>query len=207
MPTCTAEGVKTFTCSHCGDSYDVALAKADHTYEAVVTAPTCTEKGYTTYTCSVCGDSYKADFVDAAGHDCEATVVAPTCEGYGYTENHCKHCDYTYISEIRQPLGHDDKLTGAKEATCTEPGYTGRHGLHALRRGAQQGRGNPCSGPRLRRLDDGEGSDCFHTGLEERKCGRCGETEQRETTAETCPSEAYTISTGMVGITSTLTGC
>ena len=35
-------------------------------------------------------------------------------------------------------------------------------------------------------------ADCFHTGLEERKCGRCGETEQRETTAETCPSEAYT---------------
>ena len=55
VPTCTAEGVKTFTCSHCGDSYDVALAKADHTYEAVVTAPTCTNNGYTTHTCSVCG--------------------------------------------------------------------------------------------------------------------------------------------------------
>ena len=35
-------------------------------------------------------------------------------------------------------------------------------------------------------------ADCFHTGLEERKCGRCGEIEQHETTAETCPSEAYT---------------
>ncbi len=133
-----------------------------HSYEAVRTDPDCTHMGYTTYTCSVCGDSYKADFVDAAGHDCEATVVAPTCEGYGYTENHCKHCDYTYISEIRQPLGHADKLTGAKEATCTEPGYTGDMVCTRCGEVHSKGEGNPCPGPRLRRLDDGEEeADCF----------------------------------------------
>ena len=163
-----------------------------HDYKATVTEPTCTERGYTTYTCSVCGDSYKADFVDATGHDCEATVVAPTCEGYGYTENHCKHCDYTYISEIRQPLGHDDKLTGAKEATCTEPGYTGD--MVCTRCGEVHSKGEeiPALGHDYGDWTTVKEADCFHTGLEERKCGRCGETEQRETTAETCPSEAYT---------------
>ena len=192
QPTCTEEGVRTFTCTNCGKSYTESIPMIAHSYEAVRTDPDCTHMGYTTYTCSACGDSYKADFVDAAGHDCEATVVAPTCEGYGYTENHCKHCDYTYISEIRQPLGHDDKLTGAKEATCTEPGYTGD--MVCTRCGEVHSKGEeiPALGHDYGDWTTVKEADCFHTGLEERKCGRCGETEQRETTAETCPSEAYT---------------
>ena len=192
QPTCTEEGVRTFTCTNCSKSYTESIPMIAHSYEEVKTDPDCTHMGYTTYTCSVCGDSYKADFVDAAGHDCEATVVAPTCEGYGYTENHCKHCDYTYISEIRQPLGHDDKLTGAKEATCTEPGYTGD--MVCTRCGEVHSTGEeiPALGHDYGDWTTVKEADCFHTGLEERKCGRCGETEQRETTAETCPSEAYT---------------
>ena len=192
QPTCTEEGVRTFTCTNCSKSYTESIPMIAHSYEEVKTEPDCTHMGYTTYTCSVCGDSYKADFVDAAGHDCEATVVAPTCEGYGYTENHCKHCDYTYISEIRQPLGHDDKLTGAKEATCTEPGYTGD--MVCTRCGEVHNKGEeiPALGHDYGDWTTVKEADCFHTGLEERKCGRCGETEQRETTAETCPSEAYT---------------
>ena len=192
QPTCTEEGIRTFTCTNCGKSYTESIPMIAHSYEAVRTDPDCTHMGYTTYTCSVCGDSYKADFVDAAGHDCEATVVAPTCEGYGYTENHCKHCDYTYISEIRQPLGHDDKLTGAKDATCTEPGYTGD--MVCTRCGEVHSKGEeiPALGHDYGDWTTVKEADCFHTGLEERKCGRCGETEQRETTAETCSSEAYT---------------
>ena len=192
QPTCTEEGVRTFTCTNCGKSYTESIPMIAHSYEAVRTDPDCTHMGYTTYTCSACGDSYKADFVDATGHDCEATVVAPTCEGYGYTENHCKHCDYPYISEIRQPLGHDDKLTGAKEATCTEPGYTGD--MVCTRCGEVHSKGEeiPALGHDYGDWTTVKEADCFHTGLEERKCGRCGETEQRETTAETCPSEAYT---------------
>ena len=192
QPTCTEEGVRTFTCTNCGKSYTESIPMIAHSYEAVKTEPDCTHMGYTTYTCSACGDSYKADFVDATGHDCEATVVAPTCEGYGYTENHCKHCDYTYISEIRQPLGHDDKLTGAKDATCTEPGYTGD--MVCTRCGEVHSKGEeiPALGHDYGDWTTVKEADCFHTGLEERKCGRCGETEQRETTAETCSSEAYT---------------
>lgn len=192
QPTCTEEGIRTFTCTNCGKSYTESIPMIAHSYEAVRTDPDCTHMGYTTYTCSVCGDSYKADFVDATGHDCEATVVAPTCEGYGYTENHCKHCDYTYISEIRQPLGHDDKLTGAKDATCTEPGYTGD--MVCTRCGEVHSKGEeiPALGHDYGDWTTVKEADCFHTGLEERKCGRCGEIEQHETTAETCPSEAYT---------------
>ena len=76
-PTCTEEGVKTFTCSECGKSYTEAIPTVAHRYEAVVTAPTCDKMGYTTYTCSACGDSYVADYVDAAGHDRENRPSRP----------------------------------------------------------------------------------------------------------------------------------
>ncbi len=66
-PTCTVAGVKTFTCSRCGDTYTEAVAATGHSYSGVVTAPTVTEQGYTTYTCSVCGDSYVSDYVEALG--------------------------------------------------------------------------------------------------------------------------------------------
>ena len=55
--TCTATGVKTYTCSKCGDSYTEIIPKTNHsavTDNAV--APTCTETGLTEGShCSVCG--------------------------------------------------------------------------------------------------------------------------------------------------------
>ena len=47
-PTCTADGVRTYTCSICSGSYTEAIDKLGHSYSSKVTAPTCTDKGYTT---------------------------------------------------------------------------------------------------------------------------------------------------------------
>ena len=68
-PTETETGVKTFTCTRCGETKTETIPKLthEHNYNAVVTAPTCTEKGYTTHTCA-CGDSYVDTYVDALGH-------------------------------------------------------------------------------------------------------------------------------------------
>ena len=63
-PTCTEEGVRTYTCSVCGDSYTEAIEKIAHNYVETVVAPTATEQGYTLHKCSVCGDSYKDNYVD-----------------------------------------------------------------------------------------------------------------------------------------------
>lgn len=63
-----ADGVKTFTCRCCGDSYTEILPKTtEHTYEAVVTLPTCSEQGYRTMMC-VCGESYVTNYVSAVDH-------------------------------------------------------------------------------------------------------------------------------------------
>ncbi len=51
--TCTAEGVRTFTCE-CGDSYTETIAKLAHSYKTTVNEAT----GIETYTCTACGHSY-----------------------------------------------------------------------------------------------------------------------------------------------------
>ncbi|MBQ3183278.1 MAG: SH3 domain-containing protein [Clostridia bacterium] len=57
--TCVAAGLKTYTCTGCGDSYTEAIAQLTHKYSSAVTkAPSCTETGIMTYTCSLCGNDY-----------------------------------------------------------------------------------------------------------------------------------------------------
>ena len=82
-PTEEATGVKTYTCSACGETKTEELPKLEHVhkYEGVVTAPTCEDGGYTTYTCE-CGDSYVADQVVALGH----TFVDGNCTVCGSPE-------------------------------------------------------------------------------------------------------------------------
>lgn len=60
QPTCTAEGVKTFTCTGCGDSYTESVAMTEHIYDSgkVTTQPTCTAEGIKTFTCGGCGKTY-----------------------------------------------------------------------------------------------------------------------------------------------------
>ena len=59
-PTCAEDGVKTYTCTLCGNSYtEVIPATGEHSWnEGVVTLePTVDAEGVKTYTCSVCGET------------------------------------------------------------------------------------------------------------------------------------------------------
>ena len=60
-PSCTVEGVMTYTCSKCGESYTEAIAVIPHDYAESIVDSTCTATGTATYTCSVCGDSYSEE--------------------------------------------------------------------------------------------------------------------------------------------------
>ncbi len=123
QPSCTEEGIKTFTCK-CGDSYTEAIAKLAHTYTSKVTAPTCTEKGYTLYTCQ-CGDSYKTNEKPALGHSWGQwiTVLKPTEDSYGREERVCSRCNAKEERGIDQ-LEHTHSYTSVitKQPSCTEEG-------------------------------------------------------------------------------------
>ena len=147
-PTCSEEGVKTYTCKHnASHTYTKKLSKEEHSYNAVVTAPTCTDAGYTTYTCSVCGHSYVADNKAALGHT-ETTVPgkAATCTEDGLTDGViCTVCgetitaqtviasgghtdaDKNYICDVCDEdlcTDHIEEAVPGKSPTCTETGLT-----------------------------------------------------------------------------------
>ncbi len=62
--TCTATGVRTYTCSKCGDSYTETIAKTGHNYSEVIVGGTFTQEGYSIYTCDDCGDTYTGGYFD-----------------------------------------------------------------------------------------------------------------------------------------------
>ncbi|MGM9552679.1 MAG: hypothetical protein ACI3V2_00100, partial [Faecousia sp.] len=67
-PDCTTDGVSTFTCSLCGDTYTTTVIATGHNYAVTAeVGATCTEDGSRTYVCSVCGDTY-TEVVPATGH-------------------------------------------------------------------------------------------------------------------------------------------
>ena len=104
-PTCNVDGIRTYTCTLCGDSYTETIAATGHNYESVVTAPTCTADGYTTYTCTACGDKYVGNKVTTSGHSYESVVTAPTCKADGYTTHTCTACGHSYVNSIVPATG------------------------------------------------------------------------------------------------------
>ena len=121
-PTCTEDGVTTYRCETCGDTYTETTPATGHSFTAAVTAPTCTEKGYTTYTCTACGDHYTANEVAALGHDYAETTVPATCTENGSVTHTCTRCGNSY-TETLPATGHTYTVSGS-EATCTEGGKT-----------------------------------------------------------------------------------
>lgn len=65
-----SEGVRTYTCSACSDSYTEAISKTkEHSYVVLnIVEPTCESEGYTTYMCE-CGHTYNGDKKAATGHN------------------------------------------------------------------------------------------------------------------------------------------
>ena len=102
-PTETETGVKTFTCTRCGETKTEVIPPLSHkhSYTAVVTPPTCTEKGYTTHTCS-CGDSYVDTYTAALGHDWDSGTVTkePTATETGIKTYTCTRCGETKTESI-----------------------------------------------------------------------------------------------------------
>ena len=102
-PTETETGIKTYTCTLCGETKTETIPKLthEHSYKAVVTAPTCTEKGYTTHTCA-CGDSYVDTYTDALGHAWDEGKVTkePTETETGVKTFTCTRCGETKTETI-----------------------------------------------------------------------------------------------------------
>ncbi len=123
-PTCTGEGYTTYSCVHCGGTYNSDTVDAvGHTFDSTVSSSSCTEGGITTHVCRDCGYTYQSNSTAALGHTYSSVVTEPTCTAGGYTTNTCTRCNHTYTSNATQAVGHRyAKVTTAP--TCTMGGYS-----------------------------------------------------------------------------------
>ena len=120
------KGVKTFTCSACGDTYTEDIPMVEKTWHKGDTvAPTCTEDGYTVYICDQDATlTENRDFVDALDHDWGEGVVtkAATCTEDGEKTFTCSR-DGATKTEVIPAVGHKwDDGTVTTPATCEASG-------------------------------------------------------------------------------------
>ena len=123
-PTETTPGVRTYTCTVCGDIREETIpATGAHDYQFTKNvAPTCTDGGYDLYTCSGCGATERRNLTDAAGHKWDGGTVttAPTETTPGVRTYTCTVCGQTRTEAI--------PATGA--STCTGGPSCPSYGLH-----------------------------------------------------------------------------
>ena len=122
--TCTKLGIKTKTCSRCGDEQTEYISTIPHSYTSHIVPPSCTEKGYTEYTCTVCGDSYKTNYVTQKGHSWSdwTQTEPPSCTQTGIKTRTCTSCGKSEDMQIAK-LAHSYKST-VVPPSCTAQGYT-----------------------------------------------------------------------------------
>ena len=125
-PDCVTEGVKTYTCSACGETRTETVAALGHDMVYTSTRePTCTEPGEAASAwCSRCDYVEEAGgVIPALGHDwAETTRVEASCTTEGSISYTCSRCGETRTETI-DAIGH--AYTGAvTPPTCTAPGYT-----------------------------------------------------------------------------------
>ncbi len=161
-----------------------ALAEAHkHTNTKLVgqKEATCTESGYTgDEVCIDCGEIVKqGEVIPATGHKFDETVIAPTCTASGYDKFVCTVCGYEYHDHFTAPLGHGEtELRDAREATCTEDGYTGDEVCTVCEEIVKQGEVIPATG---HSWDEGvvkTEPGCCEEGVMHYTCTVCGETKE-----------------------------
>ena len=160
--TCTENGVMTYTCTMCSDTKTETIAATGHAYGAPVWKWNDDFTASATFTCG--NDASHVKTVNAAVTN--AVTTEATCESTGVRTYTAKVTfegkEYTDTkTEVIPATSHDTELVGAKDATCTEDGYTGNEVCKVCGVTVKQGEVIPALGHDYK---DG-------------KCSRCGAEE------------------------------
>ena len=124
--TCREEGIKTYTCTICGETKREKIEKLNHIYDdgVITKESSCAIKGEKTYTCTICGNTYKEELALIDHTVVVDEAVAPTCSATGLTEgSHCEVCGLVITKqEVINKLDHTYVVESRVDATCTTSG-------------------------------------------------------------------------------------
>ncbi|CCZ42647.1 sCP-like protein [Clostridium sp. CAG:122] len=134
-PTCIKEGVKTFTCTICGDTKTETISKAadKHLHSEIRDKKdaTCKDEGYTgdTY-CTDCGKKISSGQTiaktDNHNWNTGEITTSPTCKDTGVKTFTCTICGNTKTETVKKTTKHlHTEIRNKKDATCKDEGYTG----------------------------------------------------------------------------------
>ena len=216
--TCETAGVKAhWKCSVCGKLFSdvegktettlekLAIPATGHAYGAPVWKWTDDFKATATFTCA----NNAAHVKNVTATVTNAVTTEATCEVDGVRTYTAKVTfegkEYTDTkTETLPATGHDTELVGAKDATCTEDGYTGNEVCKVCQTVVKQGEVIPALGHDYK---DGKCSRCGAeeptTPVEPGKPGDSGKPTTPEKPAE--PSQPTTPDTPATGDSSNMT--
>jgi len=127
-PTCTEDGLRTYTASvtfgeknYTDTKTEGIKATGEHVWDngVVTTEPTCTAKGVKTYTCTKCSAT-KTEELNALGHNYETKRTEPTCEKDGKEEEVCSRCGDVRFSRVLPATGHSYRWDPRTSRTVCE---------------------------------------------------------------------------------------
>ena len=132
-PTCTKDGVKTYTCKDCKITKTEEVKALGHDYSkdwTIDKKATCTEEGSKSHHCTRCGSKVDTTVIPKTSHNFDNGVITTkaTCKKDGVKTYTCKGCKTTK-TEVIKALCHDysKDWTVDKKATCTEEGSKSHH--------------------------------------------------------------------------------
>ena len=132
-PTCTKEGIKTYTCKNCATTKTETIKALGHDYSSEWTIDkeaTCQEEGSKSHHCIRCDDKKDVTTILKTDHHFGSGVetTKATCTQSGVKTYTCKNCKTTK-TEISKALGHNYSSDWIidKTATCTEEGSKSHH--------------------------------------------------------------------------------
>ena len=192
-PTCTEDGVKTFTCLVCDATKTEKVEKKGHiSAEAVkekVVEPTCTVEGSydEVVYCKECGKklSRVTKTIDALGHTPgeakRENVVEPSCMVDGRYEEvvYCSVCndEISRVTKKIEATGHTPVEVPEVPATCTEPGTAAGTKCDVC---GEELSGFEAIPPAGHQWDDGVATTepkCEEAGVKTYTCKVCNETK------------------------------
>lgn len=122
-PTCTADGLRSATCSMCHQALSEKIPALGHNYVIRTIDPTCIKAGQTREECSRCGDLKGTPIIlEKLPHNYVDDVTPPTCEKGGQTTHTCTMCGHSYTDSQTDKIGHKFEWHQTAAPTCLKEG-------------------------------------------------------------------------------------